>query len=157
MTFSELRDAINEMPPELLDCEVHGLAYTNKDHWAISTKVTAQELVLGRMEQKKFYQRYPYLVLKSASDQDENTDSFILYDTATKEEIAETLNTWLNYTIDEDTCDGWKRLYNRIFSDGVSEKIWTRFPDFHYPDPDTSYEEDAKAFISGFDDYVRGL
>jgi len=49
--------------------------------------------------------------------------------------------------------ESWKELYDFIFSEDVSKKIYEAFPDFHYCDPDASYEEDVLAFILAFDEY----
>ena len=53
----------------------------------------------------------------------------------------------------EDWEESWKDLYDFIFSEDISKKIYEAFPDFHYYDPDTTYEEDVLAFIRAFDEY----
>lgn len=61
-----------------------------------------------------------------------------------------------------DKCNGnrddevWSELYDYIFSDEISMRVWKEFPDFHYPDPDASYYDDVTAFVNSFEDYVRG-
>lgn len=47
----------------------------------------------------------------------------------------------------------WKELYDFIFSVDISKKIHGAFPDFHYIDPDSTYEEDVLAFIRAFSEY----
>lgn len=61
-----------------------------------------------------------------------------------------------------DKCNGdtrntevWGELYNYIFSNNISMKVWDAFPDFHYSDPDASYYDDVTAFITAFEDYVK--
>jgi len=49
----------------------------------------------------------------------------------------------------------WPKLYDKIFSEDVSRKIWKMFPDFDYYDPDSSYYEDVRAFVSSFVDYAK--
>lgn len=60
-----------------------------------------------------------------------------------------------------DKCNGnrgsevWRELYDYVFSDNISMKVWNEFPDFHYSDPDASYYDDVTAFITAFEDYVK--
>lgn len=61
-----------------------------------------------------------------------------------------------------DKCNGdtqntevWGELYDYIFSNNISMKVWDAFPDFHYSDPDASYYDDVTAFITAFEDYVK--
>lgn len=49
----------------------------------------------------------------------------------------------------------WGKLYDRIFSDDVSQKVWRMFPDFSYGDPDASYYEDIRVLVSNFVDYAK--
>lgn len=49
----------------------------------------------------------------------------------------------------------WGKLYDKIFSEDVSRKVWKMFPDFDYYDPDASYYEDVHAFVSNFVDYAK--
>lgn len=55
----------------------------------------------------------------------------------------------------EDTI--WGKLYDKIFSDDVSAKVWNMFPGFDYYDPDTSYYEDLQAFVSSFVDWAKDV
>ena len=64
-------------------------------------------------------------------------------------------STWEESGKDKRNDEVWGRLYNYIFSDKVSSKIYKLCPDFHYPDPDASYYDDVTAFISGFEDYAN--
>jgi len=43
----------------------------------------------------------------------------------------------------------WNAKYDLIFSDDMSMKI-----ELDYYDPDTSYEEDALAWVHAFDEYL---
>ena len=86
-------------------------------------------------------------------------------ETATPREIADYLNyltdtAWkkAEYKTDEDSSfahEIWRRLYNIIFSEEVSKKIYNRFKDFDYYDPDTSYYRDIMAFVRAFTDYAN--
>ena len=51
--------------------------------------------------------------------------------------------------------DAWKILYDWVFSDEISQKIFKKFPDFVYSDPDTTYYEDVEAFVSAFREYAN--
>ena len=55
---------------------------------------------------------------------------------------------------EEYELDAWKELYNFVFSEEISKKIHERFPDFHYADPDTTYQEDVITFINAFSEYA---
>lgn len=44
----------------------------------------------------------------------------------------------------------WKQKYDLIFSDEISKQF-----DFNWYDPDTDYEEDVQAFMTGLDDYME--
>lgn len=48
----------------------------------------------------------------------------------------------------------WESKYDKIFSDEISKKVFSMV-DIDYSDPDTSYEEDAKAFYECFRDYMK--
>lgn len=51
----------------------------------------------------------------------------------------------------------WNTKYDLIFSEDVTARIHTLgfYPDYY--DPDTSYEEDVKAFISALEEKVREI
>lgn len=55
----------------------------------------------------------------------------------------------------------WKTKYELIFSSNISTKIFFCFKElgvsFHYYDPDTSYEEDVKAFAYALRDKMQEL
>ena len=51
----------------------------------------------------------------------------------------------------------WKALYDCVFSDVISKRIFERFPTFTYADPDTTYYEDVIAFISAFKEYANSI
>lgn len=53
----------------------------------------------------------------------------------------------------EDTI--WGKLYDKIFSEDVAQKVWRMFPDFDYYDPDASYYKDLYAFVSSFVDWAK--
>ena len=76
-----------------------------------------------------------------------------------KKEIAEILRNAYNRALKECDCDKkssiWAELYGNIFCEEVSKYIFTRFPDFHYSDPDASYYDDVTAFIYAFEDYAN--
>lgn len=57
---------------------------------------------------------------------------------------------------DHEDDEVWGKLYDKIFSEAVSRKMWKMFPDFDYYDPDASYYEDVHALVSSFVDYARG-
>lgn len=93
-------------------------------------------------------------------------------DTATSKEIAKYLNhlwdiAWekSNHHTDdyittyskctEDEWQVWRNLYHFIFSDNISKKIYKRFPEFEYSDPDSSYYRDISAFINAFGEFAE--
>ena len=43
----------------------------------------------------------------------------------------------------------WKEKYDMIFSSDVSDKV-----DFDWYDPDMDYEDDVRAFMVGFQEYM---
>lgn len=43
----------------------------------------------------------------------------------------------------------WKIKYNLIFSDDISRKV-----DLDYYDPDTSHEDDIRAWVEAFDEFI---
>lgn len=55
----------------------------------------------------------------------------------------------------------WKRKFELIFSDSISEQVrkWLNELElsFDWYDPDTSYEEDVKAYVRGLEDLEREL
>jgi len=46
--------------------------------------------------------------------------------------------------------------YDKIFSDKISIKAF-RLARFDYCDPDTTYEEDTRAFVDAFSEYMSDL
>lgn len=44
----------------------------------------------------------------------------------------------------------WDDKYDLIFSEEISRKF-----DFKWSDPDCGYEDDVRAFMNGFDEYMR--
>lgn len=74
---------------------------------------------------------------------------------ASKQDISDMLCGLLDYAHQKDNEDTWRLLYDSVFDENVSTKIFEMCPDFHYPDPDTTYQADVTAFIRGFEDYVR--
>jgi hypothetical protein len=44
----------------------------------------------------------------------------------------------------------WDKKYDMIFSEEVSRKV-----SFDWNDPDCGYEDDVRAFMEGFDRYMR--
>lgn len=54
----------------------------------------------------------------------------------------------INYGID------WEITYDRIFSRKLSERVF-KLIDLNYYDPDTNYDEDVKAFIQAFQEYME--
>lgn len=54
----------------------------------------------------------------------------------------------------------WEDLYDIVFSEKVSKRIYKILPNFSWYDPDTTYQEDVVAFITQFKEYfktIRGL
>ncbi len=75
---------------------------------------------------------------------------------ATKQEIAYMLKG-LKGKAWEESDEGenvWENLYDKVFSEEISRQIFEEFPDFHYYDPDTTYQEDVCAFIDAFCEYA---
>lgn len=48
----------------------------------------------------------------------------------------------------------WEEKYDRIFSEKISRKVFSLIR-LDYYDPDTSYEEDVRAFIDAFNDNIK--
>lgn len=44
----------------------------------------------------------------------------------------------------------WNEKYDMIFSDEVSRKL-----KFDWCDPDSGYDDDVRAYMEGFDEYMR--
>lgn len=77
---------------------------------------------------------------------------------ATKQEIAYMLKdlkgkAWEESDGDTDS-EVWEELYDKVFSEEISRQVFNDFPDFHYYDPDTTYQEDVCAFIDAFCEYA---
>lgn len=91
----------------------------------------------------------------------EPDDSWGIYisSNATKEAVAEMLSHWLSYaqrkSNGNDKDDIWRALYDTVFSDNVSTRIYELYPNFNYSDPDTTYCEDVTAFIDSFKEYAQ--
>lgn len=75
---------------------------------------------------------------------------------ATKQEIAYMLKDLRGQAWEENDEgeSAWENLYDKVFSEEISRRIFEEFPDFHYYDPDTTYQEDACAFIDAFCEYA---
>ncbi len=71
---------------------------------------------------------------------------------ATKQEIAYIIKDIKNQAWREEAT--WEEVYDKIFSEKISQQIFEEFPDFHYSDPDTSYQEDVCAFVDAFCEYA---
>ena len=89
-------------------------------------------------------------------------------ETSSAQEIAEYLDYLYNAAYDvavRKFCDGievcdnniWEKLYDKVFSDEISQAICKRFPNFGWYDPDISYYEDVKAFIEAFKNYAKNI
>jgi hypothetical protein len=63
------------------------------------------------------------------------------------EEIVYRMEAMLNNCYALDTPSAWEELYYRVFSEKGSRTFHTLNPRFNYYDPDTTYREDATAFI----------
>ena len=63
------------------------------------------------------------------------------------EEIVSRMEDMLNRTYGIDTAEAWEQLYGRVFSEKGSRAFHSMNSSFSYYDPDTSYQEDATAFI----------
>lgn len=51
----------------------------------------------------------------------------------------------------------WEEKYNMIFSKDISKRVHRIDPGFDYYDPDTTYEEDACAFVRALGDRIAEL
>ena len=71
---------------------------------------------------------------------------------ATKQDIAYIIKDIKNQAWREEAT--WEEVYDKIFSEKISQQIFEEFPDFHYSDPDTSYQEDVCAFVDAFCEYA---
>lgn len=71
---------------------------------------------------------------------------------ATKQDIAYIIKDIKNQARREEAT--WEEVYDKIFSEKISQQIFEEFPDFHYSDPDTSYQEDVCAFVDAFCEYA---
>ena len=93
--------------------------------------------------------------------------SFNGIETATPKEIAEYLEylhdtAWEKAGYKTGEEDGeyeayeiWKKLYDFVFSEEISKKIYERFGELDYYDPDTSYYEDVTAYINAFKEFAE--
>lgn len=70
------------------------------------------------------------------------------------------LNNKVQRLMNEEDVD-WEVKYDLIFSKEVSRRIFDLFDElnvrFEYYDPDTSYEEDLKAFSSALEEKIAEL
>lgn len=48
----------------------------------------------------------------------------------------------------------WEVKYDKIFSDKISKKVFSKIS-LNYYDPDTTYEEDVTAFVNAFNEYFK--
>ena len=48
----------------------------------------------------------------------------------------------------------WEQKFNIIFSEGISKRVF-EIINLDYYNPDTSYEEDVKAFVEALDKWVN--
>ena len=71
---------------------------------------------------------------------------------ATKQDIAYIIKDIKNQAWREEAT--WEEVYDKIFSEEISQQIFEEFPDFHYSDPDTSYQEDVCTFVDAFCEYA---
>ena len=71
---------------------------------------------------------------------------------ATKQDIAYIIKDIKNQAWREEAT--WEEVYDKIFSEKISQQIFEEFPDFHYSDPDTAYQEDVCAFVDAFCEYA---
>lgn len=70
------------------------------------------------------------------------------------------INNKVQRLVNEEDVD-WELKYDSIFSPNVSRKVFALMKElnvsFDYYDPDTSYEEDVKAFSDALDSKVKEL
>jgi len=51
----------------------------------------------------------------------------------------------------------WMARYDIIFSDrGIAPRIQQAFPGFRHQSPDMDYDDDVRAYLRQFEDYLRG-
>lgn len=58
-------------------------------------------------------------------------------------------------TSDEEDWDIWQPIYNKIFSERISDTIYNLMPEFHPYIPDTSYKEDVCSFWYAFKEELK--
>lgn len=84
--------------------------------------------------------------------------AFVTYDEyCSLKVIKAKVNTATGYITPDWTDDDWEQLYHFIFSDKISGVVSGIVPDFDWYDPDTTYEEDVKAWIMAFYGLIRDL
>lgn len=70
------------------------------------------------------------------------------------------INTKVQRLINEEDVD-WELKYDTIFSPNISKKVFALMKElninFDYYDPDTSYEEDVRAFSDALDSKIEEL
>lgn len=84
------------------------------------------------------------------------------YDSTTHNNYRElvNINNKVQRLVNEEEVD-WEMKYDTIFSPNISRKVFALMKqlnvNFDYYDPDTSYEEDVRAFTDALDNKVEEL
>ena len=118
-------------------------------------KIAAQDVIKAR----GFGDVESYLKELSERDFDEFQDVLICEDmpaiavAGILQQAFDKAGKMCNWDREDDTV--WGKLYDKIFSEDVAQKVWRMFPDFDYYDPDASYYEDLHAFVSSFVDWAK--
>jgi hypothetical protein len=75
--------------------------------------------------------------------------------------LSEFVQSVIAAAIADDSEESWEKAYDAVFSDAVSIRIFFIFNalgmGLDYYDPDTTYEEDVRAFASAVHDKVWSL
>lgn len=56
-----------------------------------------------------------------------------------------------------DSDASWETKFDLVFSDDLSLKVWDLDPGFDYYDPDTTYDDDVRAFVDALKERVAEL
>lgn len=56
-----------------------------------------------------------------------------------------------------DSDASWETKFEFVFSKDLSRKVWEIDPHFDYYDPDTTYEDDVRAFVDALQERVAEL
>jgi hypothetical protein len=56
-----------------------------------------------------------------------------------------------------DSDASWETKFNLVFSDDLSLRVWELDSGFDYYDPDTTYEDDVRAFVEALQERVADL